>query len=207
MPGTLPPGKEKDATVGRPKEFDPDQALAAALDVFRRQGFEGASLTALTKAMGITRPSLYAAFGNKEELFKNALDRYRSDCTVFRGEALAEPTSRRVVERLLQSAADAQTDKSHPPGCLVTTGALVCSEEGEPIRRVLAALRGDAQAALQSRLEQARAAGDLAADADPAALASYVMAVIQGMAVLAASGADRAALHGVVQVALRAWPN
>jgi AcrR family transcriptional regulator len=193
--------------MGRPREFDVDEALATALDQFWRKGFEGTSVNDLTEAMGITKPSLYATFGNKEELFRKALDRYQSTCMTFVEEALAEPAAFQVVERLLYGYATCQTDGAHPPGCLDTNGALVCSEAAEPVRRELIARRTAQEAALRRRLEHALETGDLPADSDPADLARYVMAVIQGMAVQAASGASRETLHGVVRTALRAWPS
>ena len=192
--------------MGRHKEYDPDQVLVAALDVFRRQGFEGTSLTDLTTAMGINRPSLYAAFGSKERLFQKALERYRSECPVFGAEVFAETSARGVAERLLYGSADQQTDGSHPPGCLVTSGALLCSDEHLSVRQVLADAREKAQASLQRRLELASMEGDLPADADPASLARYLMTVVHGMAVMAASGASRSALRDVAAFAMRAWP-
>ena len=192
--------------MGRPREFNPDEALAAALDVFWRKGFEGASMTDLTDAMGITRPSLYATFGNKEALFRKALDSYQSTCMAFTTDALGQPTARLVAERMLYGCADAQTDTAHPPGCLGTNGALACSIAAEPIRLELVRRRAAGEAALRQRLERACQEGDLPQDADPAALASYVMTIGQGMAVQAASGATRATLYQVVATALSAWP-
>ncbi|WP_419730203.1 TetR/AcrR family transcriptional regulator [Lichenicola sp.] len=192
--------------MGRHKQFDPDAALAAALDVFRRQGFEGASLTDLTNAMGIQRPSLYAAFGSKEELFQKALERYREQCPVFGASICAQTSARSVAERLLYGAADQQTDDANPPGCLITLGAVLCSDEHSSVRQLLADARQETQEALQSRFERARAEGELTIDADPASLARYLMAVVHGMAVMAASGASRAALRDVATFALRAWP-
>lgn len=192
--------------MGRHREFDLDIALAQALRVFWTKGFESASLTDLTEAMGITRPSLYAAFGNKETLFRKALDRYEATSMAFLTPALDEPTARRVVERMLYGYADAQTDAAHPPGCLGTNSALVCSEAAEPIRQELIRRRGAGEARLRARLGRAVAEGDLPADADTAHLAGYVMTVVCGMSVQATSGADRDMLHGVVRTALRAWP-
>ena len=192
--------------MGRPREFDVDEALAKALHLFWRKGFEGTSMTDLTDAMGIARPSLYAAFGNKEELFRKALDSYQSTCMAFMQGALAEPTARLVAERLLFGFADVATDCANPPGCLETNGALVCSDGADHIRRELIARRAGQVAALEQRLWEAQAEGDLCRRADPADLARFVMTVVQGMAVQAASGAGRDALHAVVRTALRAWP-
>jgi len=193
--------------MGRHREFDIDQALDGALDVFWRKGYEGTSLSDLTEAMGITRPSLYAAFGNKEELFRKALDRYDDTCMAFTRQALAQPTARAVVSHLLYGCADAQTDPDRPAGALDTNGALACSVEAEPIKQELVRRRVASEAALSRRLEHARATGDLPADSDPAELARYVMAVAHGMAVQAASGASRKALHGIVGLTLKGWPS
>jgi AcrR family transcriptional regulator len=190
--------------VARPREFDTDAALCAALNVFWKQGFEGASLTDLTKAMGITRPSLYAAFGNKEALFRKALDRYCEVSMGFVGPALAQPGLHGAIEKLLYGYADAFTGDAHPPGCLATNGALACSEAAEPVRVELVARRDADEAALRARLVQARADGDLPPGADAAALSGYLTAIIQGMSVQAASGATRAALYAIVATTLRA---
>jgi AcrR family transcriptional regulator len=193
--------------MGRPREFDVEEALDGALDLFWRKGYEGTSLSDLTEAMGITRPSLYATFGNKEELFRKALDRYDSTCMAFTRSSLEQPTARAVVSHLLHGFADAQTDPAHPAGCLGMNGALACSEEAEPIKQELVGRRVASEAALGRRLEEARAAGDLPADSDPAELARYVMTVAHGMAIQASSGAGRAALYSIVVMTLRAWPS
>lgn len=192
--------------MGRHKKFDPDIALAAALDVFRRQGFEGTSLTDLTKAMGIQRPSLYAAFGSKEELFRKALERYRSECPVFSAIACGESSARTMAERLLYGSADQQLDGAQPPGCLITLGAVLCSDEHFSVRQLLADTRRTTQEALQTRFDRAVTEGELPAGTDTASLACYLMAVVHGMAVLVASGTSRSALRDVAAFALRAWP-
>jgi AcrR family transcriptional regulator len=193
-------------TMGRPRQFDIDDALDRALHVFWSKGYEGASLSDLTEAMGITRPSLYAAFGNKEDLFRKALDRYASRHVAFVQEALSEPTARGVVERMLFGFADAQTDPNSPPGCLTINGAMACGDAGECIRQELISRRAAGEAALRDRLEHARAMGDLPPDSDPADLARYVATVAQGMAVQAAGGATRDELRRIAQMALQGWP-
>jgi AcrR family transcriptional regulator len=200
--------KEEKAAAhkGRPREFDPEEALDKALHVFWEQGYEGTSLSDLTDAMGISRPSLYAAFGNKEELFRRALDRYaeRGPGSIQR-EALAEPTARRVVERLLRGVAESLTDPSNPPGCLAVQGALSCGNAAESIKRELCSRRSASEAALAARFERAKHDGDLGPAANPSALARFVVTVTQGMSVQAAGGATHADLLAVVDMALLAW--
>ena len=193
-------------TRGRPRAFDADKALDRALKVFWRKGYEGASLADLTRAMGINRPSLYAAFGNKEALFRKALDRYAEGPAAFVREALDAPTSRAVVERLLRGAIEAQTDARNPRGCLLVNGALTCGDAAEPVRKELVARRKAGDEALRARFERAITEGDLPPDADAGDLARYVVTVVRGMAVQSASGATREELQRVADLALRAWP-
>jgi AcrR family transcriptional regulator len=193
--------------MGRPREFDTDAALTAALNVFWKHGFEGASLSALTDAMKITRPSLYAAFGNKEALFRKALDRYQETKMGFVGEALREARIRTAVEKLLRGFAEIMTGDVHPPGCLAINSALACSEEAEPVRLELCSRRQADEAALRRRLMQASESGDLPAGMDPGECASFLMAVMEGMSVQAASGASRETLYGIVQMALHLFPD
>jgi AcrR family transcriptional regulator len=192
--------------IGRPRQFDPEAALDRALAVFWRHGYEGATLPELTAAMGISRPSLYAAFGSKEQLFRQALDRYAAGPAAYVREALCEPTARGVAERLLSGAIELMTDPRHPGGCLMVQGALACGEAADAVRQELAARRAASEAAVHERLMRARADGDLPAGADPADLACFMMTVIQGMAVQAVDGANREELRRVMHVALRAWP-
>jgi AcrR family transcriptional regulator len=192
--------------MGRPRAFDADKALDKALKVFLAKGYEGASLGDLTKAMGINPPSLYAAFGNKQTLFLKAVDRYVEEPAQARRDALAAPTAREAVERLLRLSADLPTRTRNAPGCLLVHGALACGEGAEPVRRELALRRAAGEAELRERLEIAKADGDLPADAEPAALARYLSTLIQGMAVQAQGGATRKELLEVVDMALKSWP-
>ena len=192
--------------MGRQKEFCVEHALARALDVFWRRGYEAASLTELTEAMGITRPSLYAAYGNKETLFRKALDLYEATHLGFWRTALEAPSSREVVARLLDGFVSLATDGDHP-GCMGTQGALVCSTAADPIKHELLRRRGLFEAALVARLERARDDGDLSADESAADLARFVMTFASGIAVQAAGGATRASLLRAAELGLRAWPN
>src|SRR5277367_6401964 len=198
--------KKQVRAPGRPRAFDPEKALDRALRVFWKHGYEGASLTDLTEAMGINRPSMYAAFGNKEELFRKVLDRYGRSARVYQLEALKEPTGRGAVEKILLGAADALSDARNPRGCLFVQGALACGDESNGVRRELCARRGEGEAAIRERLERAKVEGDLSVHADAAELAGYVTAVLQGMSVQAAGGAGREKLQGIAERAMAAWP-
>jgi AcrR family transcriptional regulator len=191
--------------MGRPRGFDLDKALDEAMEVFWRHGYEGATIAELTAAMGINPPSLYAAFGNKEGLLKAALDHYSKKRDECMREVLAAPTARGVVENLLLRLADMQTDPANPPGCLLVAGGLACGEGAENVPFELATHRARTEDLLRERFERAKAEGDLQDDADPAALARYLSAVIAGMGVLASSGASRADLREVALVSLRAF--
>jgi AcrR family transcriptional regulator len=192
--------------MGRARTFDADEALDKAMTVFWTKGYEGTSLSDLTDAMGISRPSLYAAYGNKEELFRQALERYGEGPSSYEREALARPTARAVAEGLLRGAADVQTDPRTPAGCLATLGTTYCAEASSPVGKMLIASRLAGHAAICQRFERARAEGDLPAGADPKQLTHFIGTVVCGMAVLAASGTTREELERVIELAMRAWP-
>jgi AcrR family transcriptional regulator len=192
--------------MGRTRAFDTDEALDRAMTVFWSKGYEGTSLADLTEAMEISRPSLYAAYGNKEELFRKALERYGEGPSSYERVALAQPTARAVAEGLLRGAADVQTDPATPAGCLAVLGSTYCADESSPIGKTLIAFRLAGHAAIRERFERARAEGDLPANADPNALTHYIGTVVCGMAVLAASGVTRKELERVIELTMRAWP-
>ena len=192
--------------MGRPRAFHMDQALDQALHVFWEKGYAGTSITDLTEAMGINPPSLYAAFGNKEKLFKKALDRYEGLRDQILEEAFAAPTAREAVTRLLEGTAERLSDKCNPRGCLMVQGALSGGEECEAVKRDLASRRVRVEALIRKRLRRAKREGDLPSDADAAALARFVATVMHGMAVQAAGGVAPKELRAIVNTALRAWP-
>ena len=199
-------GDKQAKAAGRPRSFDPDRALDAAMRVFWRKGYEGTSLTDLTRAMKINRPSLYAAFGDKQQLFRKALARYADGPNAFFREALEAATAREVAERLLMGSADMLGDPRNPRGCLGVQSALACGEGAEAIRRDLILFRKNAERAIRHRFERAKSERDLPPTADPRELASYISTVIRGLAVDAASGARREELRRVARMALKAWP-
>ena len=194
-------------SVGRPRLFNMDRALDRAMHVFWQKGYEGASLTDLTEAMGIKRPSLYAAFGDKETLFRKVMDRYGELSSASIGFQSDAPTARAYVEGLFRRAADWHTDPRTPPGCLMVVGALVCGAESSAIWKEMNARRAADEALIRQRLKRAQKLGDLPPREDPASLAQYVVTVIRGMVVQAVGGASRADLEGVIRVALRGWPD
>ena len=191
-------------TTGRPRAFDEETVLDRAAEVFWRRGYEGASLSALTSAMGINRPSLYATFGSKEELFRRAFTRYHDRQVATARAALDQPTAYASVEAFLRSSADGLTAEDHPPGCFSIQGGLACAPENAPVPAALAAGRAATETALQERLSRAATEGDLPDGVDPRALARFVMVLSEGHAVHAAAGAGRAELHASVDIAMRA---
>lgn len=192
---------------GRPREFDPEEALSAALQVFWRRGYEGASLAELTEAMGITKPSLYACFGNKESLFRKALDLYERDKLCYVRSALEEPTAKAVAERLLRGALAMQCGSDEPKGCLGVISSVANTAHAECIRDEVLARRASSDRALVERFERARAEGDLPNGVEPQALACYLSTVIQGMAVQAGAGTPPERLGQLIETALTMWPS
>ncbi|WP_226638585.1 TetR/AcrR family transcriptional regulator [Novosphingobium profundi] len=191
---------------GRPREFDPEVALGSALQVFWKHGYEGASLAELTEAMGITKPSLYACFGNKEALFKKALDLYERDKLAYLRTALEAPTARGVAERLLRGSLDTYCGSADSQGCLGVISLVSCTSEDTSIREHVIARRQSSDAALIARFEEAKAKGDLPEGSDPVVLAQCLSTVLQGLAVKAQGGTPRGELEGVIAAFLAMWP-
>lgn len=192
--------------MGRHREFDVEKVLDAVLCVFWRKGYEGASYADLTAAAGVERPALYSAFGNKEALFRRALDRYYVRFLDYIPVALALPTSRQVAAHILHHAIDLNTRFPDHTGCLVINGVLAGSDDAEPVRQILIEARALAETQLRERFEKAKAEGDLPETAKPQALAAFLMAVLHGMAVQAKAGFSRDTLEDVAEQALASWP-
>ena len=197
---------QKKTVMGRPRAFDADVALERAMGVFWEQGYEGASLTDLTAAMGISRTSMYSAFGNKEDLFAKALQRYTEGPASYGPRALQEPTAREVAAAVLEGAINATTSPDGPAGCLTVQGSLAAGATARGIRDLLIAWRNEAVVHLRDRFQRAIDEGDLPDDTDPGVLARYIITVSNGIAVQAASGASPADLRHVADAALRNWP-
>lgn len=192
------------ATRGRPREFCADTALAAALRTFWEKGYDGASLTDLTEAMGITRPSLYAAFGNKEALFKQALDLYESEKLAYVGNALSAPTARGVAQRLLEGTIANIT--SECPGCLGVMASVGCNSPSSPIQQDVRSRAQSSHAAMVARMQKAIDDGDFSGPTSAEAMTNYLTAVLQGLAVQAGSGANIEQLQQVADATLANWP-
>ncbi|MFD6100565.1 TetR/AcrR family transcriptional regulator [Nocardiopsis flavescens] len=195
----------RSTVVGRPREFDIDEALERAMRVFWEQGYEGSSLTDLTGAMGITKTSMYAAFGNKEQLFRKALERYTEGPASYTARALREPTARGAAEAFLRGAVRATT-LAGPPGCLVVQGALASGAGNRTPHDLLADWRRTSGLHLEERFRRAADEGDLPPGTDPRRLARYVMTLGFGIAVQAADGVGHDELQALVDTSLRHWP-
>ena len=160
----------------------------------------------LTAEMGITKPSLYAAFGNKEALFHKALDLYEREKLAYMSTALEAPTARGVAERLLHGALEMQTNSGDPKGCLGVISANACGVEAESIKAEVVKRRASSEAALLARFERAKSEGDLPKTIEPDALVRYLFALMQGLSVQAGSGATCAQLSQLVETSLALWP-
>ncbi|HVU31578.1 MAG TPA: TetR/AcrR family transcriptional regulator [Sphingomicrobium sp.] len=195
------------ACRGRPREFCVDEALAKALRVFWEKGYEGTSLNDLTEAMHITRPSLYAAYGNKESLFRKALDLYEREKLAYLREALKQPTARKVAEAMLKGSVNNVTGENELHGCLGVITSVACGPESQSVREEVVK-RGDAaKRALTERFMKAKEEGDLPKHVDPEGLMRVLSALLQGISVQANQGASREDLERLVDAGLAIWPS
>jgi AcrR family transcriptional regulator len=196
----------KRASAGRPREFDVDKALDGALRVFWLKGYDGASLSELTKAMGINRPSMYAAFGNKEQLYCKTLDRYSKSRSESLNAFSAAPTARASVELLLREAVENVTDPKNPGGgCFGVQGAMTCFNMSRQVKENIGDLHLASERVFRERFNRAIEAGELPRGS-AADLARFCAVMIQGLALQAKAGSSRKELHRVVDMYLETWP-
>jgi AcrR family transcriptional regulator len=192
---------------GRPRSFDREAAVDAAMLLFWQHGFEASSLALLTDAMGIRPASLYAAFGSKEGLFIEALERYRSGVGSGLPRVLnTAPTAREGIARLLEGAAAAITNRSKPRGCMIVLSALHGFADSAVLDRELQKCRAQDRDAVAARIKAGIAAGELPDSCNATAMAAFYIAVIQGMSVQARDGASRATLMKIAEHAMMGWP-
>ena len=194
-------------STGRPRTFDREHALCLALDLFWRHGFSGTSIPQLTTAMGISPPSLYAAFGSKEALYREVLQLYQSRYGGFMSHFFDEKCSaKEAVERALLAAAKQFAQTDHAPGCMISIAELQPSPGNETLALEISELRLTSQNIVYTRLEAARKSGELPKKTDTASLAAFFGMVAQGMSVQARDGANEATLKRLAKLAMKAWP-
>jgi len=195
------------ARRGRPRSFNREDALAQAMEVFWELGYEGATLTDLQHAMGgITAPSFYAAFGSKEELFRQAVELYSRTLGAPMMQALAEkPTARAAIQALLDTAVESFLKPGKPRGCMLVLAAINGTPSNKSVQDYLHGLRARRRKVIERRLERGVAEGELPAGVDTAALASFVTTVIDGLAIQARDGATRKTVRFAVSCAMAAW--
>jgi len=195
------------ARRGRPRSFDREEALRRAMEVFWALGYEGATLADLQTAMGgITAPSFYAAFGSKEELFREAVELYRRTVGTAMMQALTEPaTARASIEAMLRAAADSFCSPDNPRGCLIVLGTMNCARASRNVQDHLLAIRLQTPEHIRRRLERGVAERDLPAGVDVAALVSFYTTFLHGLSIQAWDGASRESLMAAVDCAMAAW--
>ncbi|NYF88220.1 TetR/AcrR family transcriptional regulator [Tunturiibacter empetritectus] len=191
---------------GRPLGFDREAALHQAMLLFWQHGYEATSVNDLTKAMGITPPSLYTAFGDKKQLFLDAVHRYVSGPVTSKSIIEEAPTARAAAAGLLHAATIGFTDEATPAGCLLASSAISCSPVAADVQKALSRIRIRIEKRLRDKILQDQRVGKLTPKIDADALAGHIMAVIQGMSTLARDGSNREKLSSVAAVAMLAWP-
>jgi AcrR family transcriptional regulator len=203
-------GKTKSAPapkIGRPREFDRDAALLAAMRTFWTQGYEGTSIQDLVAAMGVNKPSLYSTFGCKEEIFREAVELYDRIEGRATSQSLAKAgTAREAVETMLRANARAYVVEEGPRGCMIVLSSLLGAPENESVRAFLAENRLNGETMLRDRLAQGIAAGDLDSSADVGQLAAFYTTVLEGLSIQARDGASVDKLNMIIDAAMLAWP-
>jgi len=189
--------------MGRPRGFDENVALDAAMNLFWERGYEGTSMAELSKEMDLTPPSIYAAFGDKKSLFRLAAKRYAAGPAQYQAKALLEPTLREVIFALFRNTVEFLTEPGHPAGCMTLTGAMACSVEADSAKELMTEIRKQNEAALKARLQQARKSGEMAADLNVDDYSRYLSTLLGGLAIQAANGTSKAAMKRTANMALR----
>jgi len=194
------------ATRGRPRSFDRVDALRRAMDVFWEHGYEATSISDLTASMGINSPSLYSAFGSKEELFREAVAYYNETFGATAAAELRErPTAREAISAVLRHHAEVFCDPANPRGCMIVLAANTCSDRAQSVHEYLAGWRMDLERDFYDRIERGIREGDVPAGADAATIAAFYNTVNHGMAIQARDGADRNKLSAIAESAISAW--
>lgn len=194
------------ATRGRPRAFDRDEALRRAMEVFWEHGYEATSMSHLTAAMGISSPSLYAAFGSKEELFREAVAYYNDTLGATAAAELRErPTAREAISAVLRHHAVVFCDPDNPRGCMIVLAATTSGDDARSVHEYLAQWRMALETDFRERVERGIAEGDVPAGADAAAIAAFYNTVNHGMAIQARDGADVKKLSSIAEGAIAAW--
>ncbi|MDE1161408.1 MAG: TetR/AcrR family transcriptional regulator [Acidobacteriaceae bacterium] len=206
MRSNAPASAEEKRGPGRPRGFDREIALRAVLLLFWKHGFDGTSYTDLTTATGMSKPTLYATFGDKIELFRQAMVMYAEQSIAVYETALAQPTAREAVEACLKLARGLQPKGEEPQVCFLVQGALTGSADTIELRDELYRLQREATRMLKQRLDRGKRKGELPADTNTAALAEYFTSVVTGLSIQAANGASPKDLNRVIQFAMAAWP-
>ena len=202
MKQNLPEKLDEKRPRGRPQKFVNDDALHQAIEVFWTHGYEGTSLTNLTEALNMNRPSIYAAFGNKQALFSLSLKTYIDEQLSFIDDAVKQETLSEVIEMLFNKQIDLLTEKKR--GCMLVQAALSCGEETQEIKDELTEQRKVLEGKLRKRFQMAQLKKDSSSSESPAAAAKYISTIYQGLSVQATSGATKKELIEVVELAKKA---
>lgn len=194
-------------TPGRPRKFDKELALDTAMKIFMQKGYEATSITDITDALGINRPSVYAAFGNKEALFAQALGRYIQGPIAYLGEVLSEKTSRDVVRELLMKSVELIVSSAEQPrGCLAVQSSISSELAAAGIQRHIVNGLRQIEINIKNRFDRAIEEGDLPKDTDSWLLTKYVTTLHKGLSIQASNGTPEEELRGIVKIALKCWP-
>jgi AcrR family transcriptional regulator len=194
--------KNSNGRTGRPRGFDENAALEAAMRVFWEKNYDGATMSELTAAMGINRSSMYAAFGDKEQLFRLAVKRYAAGPMSYLLTALQEKSFKDVVRVSLKGTVDFLSAPGNPRGCLAVQGALASSTESEPVQQFMVELRKQGGIALKRRIQQAQKDGEVPADVNPSDYARFFSLIVSGLAVQSVNGATRAEMQRCAEILL-----